>query len=327
MVLRAGDGLAARPAALAARIVAAERAAAHGGRVAVGARGRELPGGPRRRQHHHRRLSRGSPTGGATPSSPCAGCALGTGKPARGARASCSPGPGRSAKACCPTASPTRGDAPEYNAVDASLWFVVAVHDYFRAAAEAGARRRPGRSGRAAGRGGGDTARPRERHALRHRCRQRRPAARPASRACSSPGWTRSSATGWSRRASASRWRCRRCGSTRCASAPPGRRGGRRWRGRRAPPSPPASPTPRRAGCSTWSTPTIVARRGGPARAAEPGARRRRPALPGGRGDGGAARLPPATPGCARRTPHRVAPRRWAGALVPRPPGGRRPDC
>ena len=31
--------------------------------------------------------------------------------------------------ACCRTAFPDTGDAPEFNAVDASLWFVVAVHD------------------------------------------------------------------------------------------------------------------------------------------------------------------------------------------------------
>ena len=57
------------------------------------------------------------------------------------------------------------------------------------------------------------------RHPLRHPRRRRRPARARASRACSSPGWTRRSATGWSRRASASRWRSRRCGSTRSASA------------------------------------------------------------------------------------------------------------
>ena len=56
---------------------------------------------------------------------------------------------------------------------------------------------------------------------------------RPACRACSSPGWTPRSATGSSRRASASRSRSRRCGSTRCAIA--GRLGSStRWRRLRA---------------------------------------------------------------------------------------------
>ena len=37
-----------------------------------------------------------------------------------------------------PNRFPDRGDEPEFNAVDASLWYVVAVYDYLRAAAAAG---------------------------------------------------------------------------------------------------------------------------------------------------------------------------------------------
>ena len=40
-----------------------------------------------------------------------------------------------------------QGDTPEYNTVDASLWYVVAVHDYFRAV-EARGRRVPARDRR-----------------------------------------------------------------------------------------------------------------------------------------------------------------------------------
>ena len=72
------------------------------------------------------------------------------------------------ARACCRTASPTRGEAPEFNAVDASLWFVVAV-----ARAARRRRRRQGRparrrSGRAARRRRRDPRGLRARHALRH---------------------------------------------------------------------------------------------------------------------------------------------------------------
>ncbi|MBV9122794.1 MAG: glycogen debranching enzyme N-terminal domain-containing protein, partial [Planctomycetes bacterium] len=35
-----------------------------------------------------------------------------------------------------PNRFPDRGETPEFNSVDASLWFVVAVHDFFRTAAE-----------------------------------------------------------------------------------------------------------------------------------------------------------------------------------------------
>ncbi len=39
-----------------------------------------------------------------------------------------------------PNRFPDRGEAPEYNAVDASLWYVIAAHDYFEAAERAGTR-------------------------------------------------------------------------------------------------------------------------------------------------------------------------------------------
>ena len=37
-----------------------------------------------------------------------------------------------------PNRFPDRGDAPEYNSVDASLWYVIAVHEYLQATARAG---------------------------------------------------------------------------------------------------------------------------------------------------------------------------------------------
>ena len=40
-----------------------------------------------------------------------------------------------SAKACCRIASPTAAATPEYNSVDASLWFVIAVHEFLARAA------------------------------------------------------------------------------------------------------------------------------------------------------------------------------------------------
>ena len=149
------------------------------------------------------------------------------------------------------------GDTPDYNSVDAALWFVVAVDDFLREATETGYAVREGtrlaqavaaildgymRAARATGSASTRTA-----------------CCVPASRACSSPGWTRKSATGWSRRASASRSRSRRSGSTRCASPALVAAAGRRL----------STPRPsglrralsrirRLAACSTSSTPTIV---------------------------------------------------------------------
>ena len=107
-------------------------------------------------------------------------------------------GPAPSPRACCRTASPTAGDAPEYNSVDASLWFVVAVHELLRGrrCRAGGARRRGDRA--AAGR-----RRRRDPRRLRRAARATASAptptacSPPASPACSSPGWTPRSATGW----------------------------------------------------------------------------------------------------------------------------------
>ena len=82
-----------------------------------------------------------------------------------------------------PNRFPDRGEAPEFNAVDASLWYVVAVHDYL----EARRRRRRRRRQRAAlaGGGRGDPRRLRRRHPLRHPRRRATACSPPASPACS----------------------------------------------------------------------------------------------------------------------------------------------
>ena len=91
-----------------------------------------------------------------------------------------------------------QGDAPEYNTVDASLWYVVAVHDYLSAdrGARAGSRPRATRPALAEAvqaildghvRG--------TRYGIRVDGRTAcSPRVSPAS---SSPGWTRRWATGW----------------------------------------------------------------------------------------------------------------------------------
>ena len=43
---------------------------------------------------------------------------------------SCSPGPARSREGMLPNRFPDAGEMPEFNAVDASLWYVIAVHDF-----------------------------------------------------------------------------------------------------------------------------------------------------------------------------------------------------
>ena len=135
----------------------------------------------------------------------------------RGARRSCSRGRARCREGMLPNRFPERGEPPEYNSVDASLWFVVAVHDYLARCAAGDPPRLTRRALGAAVAGDPRTATPPARASAsaptRTACCAR------ASPACSSPGWTRRWAIGWSRRASASRSRCRRCGSTRCASA------------------------------------------------------------------------------------------------------------
>jgi len=107
-----------------------------------------------------------------------------------------------------PNRFPDHGETPEFNAVDASLWFVICVHEYLTAAEV--------RSGGRAPRG--------QRRLLQatERATRRAPASGSAPtttdscardrQACSSRGWTRASAIAWSRPASESRSRCRRSG-------------------------------------------------------------------------------------------------------------------
>ena len=45
---------------------------------------------------------------------------------------------GAASQGMLPNRFPDRGDAPEYNSVDASLWYVIAVHDFLTAAARLG---------------------------------------------------------------------------------------------------------------------------------------------------------------------------------------------
>ena len=117
-----------------------------------------------------------------------------------------------------PNRFPDGDGPPEYNAADASLWFIVAVYELI----EAG-----GASKAVAGR-------------LREACLaildgytngtrygigadRRDGLLRAACPACSSPGWTPKPATTSSPRASASRWSCRRSGSTPWPSPDAGR--------------------------------------------------------------------------------------------------------
>ena len=97
-----------------------------------------------------------------------------------------------------PNRFPDHGDAPEFNAVDASLWYVVAVHDFLHAAAARrkfalGAERSQAlaRPSRRSCRGYV------ERHALRDSRRLTTACSPPGNRACSSRGWMPRSATGW----------------------------------------------------------------------------------------------------------------------------------
>ena len=126
--------------------------------------------------------------------------------------------------ACCPTGSANAATPPEYNSVDASLWFVVAVDDFLRAGCrcglavpqgEAQAGCRPSQAileGYARG------------HALR-----RSPSTPTAWCAPASPAlqltWmdAKIGDCGGDAARSASRSRSRRCGSTRCALPVAGR--------------------------------------------------------------------------------------------------------
>ena len=86
---------------------------------------------------------RGSPTGAATRSSRCAGCASPPGG-SREARDILLEWAGAVSEGMLPNRFPDAATAPEFNAVDASLWFVVAVHELLDASAAAA------RAGRAA---------------------------------------------------------------------------------------------------------------------------------------------------------------------------------
>ena len=89
------------------------------------------------------RAFRGSPTGAATPSSRMRGLALATGR-LDDAEAILRAWAATVSEGMLPNRFPDSGDTPEYNAVDASLWYVVAVHEFLRR----GARPRDGLSTR-----------------------------------------------------------------------------------------------------------------------------------------------------------------------------------
>ena len=119
--------------------------------------------------------TRGSPTGAATRSSPCAGCASRPAASTTRAR-SCSSGRARCREGMLPNRFPDGGDAPEYNSVDASLWYVVAVHEL--PGGRAGARRRRPSARRSSAAVEAILDGLRARHPLRHPRRRRRPARR-----------------------------------------------------------------------------------------------------------------------------------------------------
>ena len=80
-------------------------------------------------------VTRGLAIGAATRSSPCAGCAW----PRAGWRRRatfCSRGPDTVSQGMLPNRFPDQGDVPEYNSVDASLWYVIVVHEFLEAAGE-----------------------------------------------------------------------------------------------------------------------------------------------------------------------------------------------
>ncbi len=107
---------------------------------------------------------------------------------------------------------PDHGDRPEYNSVDASLWYIVAVHDFLThcqrhwqhrlSAAKKNRCRKP------------STPFSPATHRVRATAfaRIKTACSPPANPACSLPGWTPKSATGLSHRESASRWKYKPCG-------------------------------------------------------------------------------------------------------------------
>ncbi|TGD96770.1 amylo-alpha-1,6-glucosidase [Methylobacterium nonmethylotrophicum] len=135
MILRSGDGLTVRAGPHAERLVAAERArraALTPLALAAGAYRVDRPGG--------RTLVAGFPwftDWGRDTFIALRGLLVATGALAQ-ARAILLAWAGAVSEGMMPNRFPDRGEAPEYNAVDASLWYVVAVHDVLAAHAAAG---------------------------------------------------------------------------------------------------------------------------------------------------------------------------------------------
>ncbi|MET7247866.1 amylo-alpha-1,6-glucosidase [Methylobacterium sp. EM32] len=135
MILRSGDGLGIRAAAHAERLVASERArreALSPLALAAGAYLVDRPGG--------RTLVAGFPwftDWGRDTFIALRGLLVATGA-LRQARAILLAWAGAVSEGMMPNRFPDRGEAPEYNAVDASLWYVVAVDDTLAAHAAAG---------------------------------------------------------------------------------------------------------------------------------------------------------------------------------------------
>ncbi len=149
-----------------------------------------------------------------------------------------------------PNRFPDSGETPEFNAVDASLWYVIAVHDYLKAVrdldeAEVATLLRRRRA---------DPHGLPRRHALRHPDGRGRPAdGRRAGRAADLDG-RQDRRLGGDAAGSASRSRSRRCGSTRSGSAAAWRRNGARSTATRWPRSSCASGTSSGAASTTSST-------------------------------------------------------------------------
>ncbi|GJD63285.1 amylo-alpha-1,6-glucosidase [Methylobacterium frigidaeris] len=135
MILRSGDGLCVRAGPHAERLVSGERArreALTPLALAAGAYLVDRPGG--------RTLVAGFPwftDWGRDTFIALRGLLVATGALAQ-ARAILLAWAGAVSEGMMPNRFPDRGEAPEYNAVDASLWYVVAVHDVLAAHAAAG---------------------------------------------------------------------------------------------------------------------------------------------------------------------------------------------
>ncbi|UHC15886.1 amylo-alpha-1,6-glucosidase [Methylobacterium currus] len=135
MILRSGDGLGIRAAAHAERVMASERArreALSPLALAAGAYLVDRPGG--------RTLVAGFPwftDWGRDTFIALRGLLVATGALAQ-ARAILLAWAGAVSEGMMPNRFPDRGEAPDYNAVDASLWYVVAVHDALAAHDAAG---------------------------------------------------------------------------------------------------------------------------------------------------------------------------------------------